>query len=212
MKVFFDLDGTLIDSRKRLHSLFVRLTGHEMEFAAYWETKRNYRSNGWILEQAGFSADAVSQFQQSWMAQIESWDNLLLDVLYPGVDEALHEVGKCAELYVLTARQSPELLCQQLEYLAILKHFSQVLSTAQKTSKADLVCQRGILVATEDFIVGDTGEDILAGKQLRVQSIAVTCGFRNRKALSHHGPDWLVADARAAAELITQSPRKTKPR
>ncbi|MCB1064611.1 MAG: HAD family hydrolase [Verrucomicrobiae bacterium] len=208
MKIFLDLDGTLIDSRTRLHRLFLVLSGLDTTFEAYWEEKRAYRSNQWLLERAGWSTEAISNFLRQWMAQIESWEYLLLDHLYPGVDEALKGLSEDADLYIVTARQSKIHLDQQLQHLGIAVHFAAVLNTAQRNEKSVLIKSAGIDLSPGDFFIGDTGEDIETGRKMNLTTIAVTCGFRNGDSLKNHSPDFIVEDFREAARLILdlQSP------
>lgn len=212
MKLFFDLDGTLLDSRKRLHTLFVRLANHPITFEDYWASKRGYRSNRWILEQAGFSPRAIDSFLREWMAQIEDWELLLLDTIHPGVEEALETLADTAELYVVTARQSRERLLKQLDHHGILDRFAEILNTAQNCSKDNLVKNHGIPVTPDDCLIGDTGEDILAGRKLGIRTIAVTCGFRDEASLRAHEPDHIEDDIPAVANLLARNPAKPSER
>ena len=50
MNIFFDLDGTLIDSRLRLYKLFQDLvSSSNLTFSDYWNLKRNKISHKKIL-------------------------------------------------------------------------------------------------------------------------------------------------------------------
>ena len=47
MKIFFDLDGTLIDSKLRMYNLFQELVPQSnLTFVEYWEYKKNKFSQG----------------------------------------------------------------------------------------------------------------------------------------------------------------------
>ena len=42
------------------------------------------------------------------------------------------------------------------------------------------------------LIVGDTVVDILCGQQLKMYTVGVLCGMRDRKFLKNIGPDFLI--------------------
>ena len=68
MKIIFDLDGTLICSKKRLHKLFLDLTkATNFELQSYWNLKHQGKRNEDILrDEFGFSET------------ITNWPNTLL--------------------------------------------------------------------------------------------------------------------------------------
>jgi phosphoglycolate phosphatase len=51
------------------------------------------------------------------------------------------------------------------------------------------------------LIVGDTEVDIRAGKAVGIKTVAVTSGIRSRAALEAEGPDVIVDDIRALANV-----------
>ncbi len=73
MKVFFDLDGTLIDSKERLYKLFCDLVvDNILTYDEYWSLKMNKISNLDILsEKFDYSAKKIDKFQCLWMSRIE---------------------------------------------------------------------------------------------------------------------------------------------
>ena len=81
MNIFFDLDGTLIDSRKRLYKLFNDLTNNKLlSFKEYWELKKLRYSNKWILENyTCFNKINYGEFENLWMQKIESDKYLKFD-------------------------------------------------------------------------------------------------------------------------------------
>ena len=52
MRIFFDLDGTLINSKLRLYSLFQKLVPQSvLTYNEYWEYKKNKFSHSMLLNQ-----------------------------------------------------------------------------------------------------------------------------------------------------------------
>jgi phosphoglycolate phosphatase-like HAD superfamily hydrolase len=46
--------------------------------------------------------------------------------------------------------------------------------------------------APEDFVVGDSDADVLAGKAVGGRTVAVTTGLRDRAVLEAMGPEFLI--------------------
>lgn len=192
MKLIFDLDGTLIDSRRRLHVLFQRLTGSPMDFDEYWRHKRAKTSNDVLLRRAGHDELAITRFHEAWMPLIEADEYLEMDTLLPGVDEALTRLSRTATLYLCTARQHPEAAVRQLERLGLAPYFDRILVTRQERTKDDLIAEHvGSLVPT-DWLLGDTGKDVQTARALGIRSCAVLTGFLSRESLEPYGPDLLI--------------------
>ena len=96
MKIFFDLDGTLIDSKDRLYRLFQHLVPvSNLTFEAYWDYKRNKIDHRKILETRHFfSEQDIVSFQKNWMDKIELPEWLAFDKPFKGVTAYLMELKK----------------------------------------------------------------------------------------------------------------------
>lgn len=70
MNIVFDLDGTLLDSRRRLYVLFQRLVpGSLLSFDEYWSLKRNGTGHETILlERFGIESVELDGFLSRWLA------------------------------------------------------------------------------------------------------------------------------------------------
>ena len=71
MKIFFDLDGTLVDASERLYRLFCDLIP-ECNFTKeeYWNLKRNKINHQMILEKY-FPQYNFDEFNTKWLSLIE---------------------------------------------------------------------------------------------------------------------------------------------
>lgn len=196
MKIIFDLDGTLICSKKRLHVLFCDLVKtDELNFDAYWNLKFTGHSNQDILKNKfGYSADEVELFVQHWMLNIESNQYLDMDSLIVGADKFLCKMSKTNELYVCTARQSVPQVIEQLKKLCILDFFKKIFVTEQIKSKKQLLIDSALVFSSQDCFIGDTGHDIMTGKELGMTTFAVLSGFMSRAKLQLYSPDFIVND------------------
>lgn len=191
--VFFDLDGTLLDAKKRLFTLFNDLSGNEiLNFDDYWELKRSMYGHPWILEHFfNYTQNQMDAFTTQWLDLIEDEKYLNLDTLFVDTISTLDE--KLADsLYVVSARQSETNAIQQLEKLGISHYFSDVLITKNTESKESLIRSKVPTLSAKSIFVGDTGMDILTGKKLNMPTVAVLTGFRNKTQLMRYQPDYII--------------------
>lgn len=194
MNIFFDLDGTLVDSRLRLYKLFQFLVPESnLHYDAYWEFKKNKISNQKILQdQFSYTSIKIETFVSSWMKLIEHDDFLKFDSIYDGVKTKLMELEADASLYVCTARQFREPVLSQLEKFGLLEFFKGVMVTHQKYTKDQLIKKHVPNYKSTDWFIGDTGHDMQIGKKLKINTCAVTCGFLNLSVLEEYAPTLIL--------------------
>lgn len=191
-KIFFDLDGTLFDSKTRLYKLFQHLVpSSTLSFNNYWDLKQNKVGHEQILiEKFGYQKEQFQIFTSTWLELIEEPEWLALDTPFEGINDFLLEAKKKNTLYVVTSRQFKNLVNRQLRSYELDSLFADILVTEQKKEKAELI--RTLNISPQDWIVGDTGMDIKTGKSLGLKTCAVLTGFLNRKSLLEYKPDILV--------------------
>ena len=194
MKIIYDLDGTLICSKKRLHELFLDLLeSGNIEYLAYWNYKFSGSNNQAILrDHFGYSTIQINIFLRNWMAKIESDYYLDMDTIVPGAIETLENYSRNNELYICTARQSITQVHKQLKNLGIFGFFRGIFVTEQKASKDEILNNSDILFTKKDWLIGDTGHDINAGKKIGTQTCAVLSGFMSEASLATYSPDLII--------------------
>ncbi len=190
MNIFFDLDGTLIDSMPRLYHLFQHLVPEsKLEYEAYWDLKRNKINHKKILvTKFNYSEDQYKNFEQKWMESIELEKWLELDKPFIGVDDFLHQLLVQNKLFLVTARQSKQATIEQINSFGWENVFTEIFITEQKKEKFELIKNK-IKTTQNDWFVGDTGKDIETGKLLRMKTAAVLSGFLNEVNLLQYEPD-----------------------
>jgi len=190
MNIFFDLDGTLIDSKERLYRLFQHLVPESnFTFEEYWEYKKARINHKEILNnQFKYSNTNIESFEKDWMSSIESSEWLNYDKPIEGIFEYLTKLKLKNDLYVVTARQSENMLKAQFENFKWTGIFKKIFITFQKYDKYDLI-RDDIKVDKNDWFVGDTGLDILTGKKLGIKTAAVLSGFLSKDKLMEYNPD-----------------------
>lgn len=203
MNLLLDFDGTLIDSKERQYRLFCDLVPEcSLSFAQYWEIKRNRVSQSEMLKQLyGFDKGKIARIHEQWLKEIESPARLSSDIPYPGIGELLKILSLKNALVLVTARQVCETVHAQLKSFGWERLFSKVLVTNQSKSKYDVV-SNDFVVSSNDIFVGDTGEDVLAGKSLGVRTIAVSYGVLNKNILSEYGADAIADDVASLLQCL----------
>lgn len=197
MNLVFDLDGTLIDSRQRLYTLYRQLVPTTaLDFDHYWDFKRAKVSHAALLRhEEGFGDEQVAVFEAEWMARIETPEMLALDAIFPGVPQALACLARQATLHLCTARQRREPVLSQLGRLGLAPYFSTVLVTLQSSSKDALIKTHIPDRGAGDWMIGDTGKDIEVGRRLGMRTCAVLSGFLSRDSLLPYRPDLILNSA-----------------
>jgi phosphoglycolate phosphatase len=189
------LDGTLLDSKRRVYTLFCELAGSDqLSFVKFWEIKRAGASQKELLTgYFGFSDLQASAFRARWMEQIEEDARLLTDEPHPRALPLLQSLSRDNRLCVVTGRQYAKKAHAQIERFGWDKYLVGTLATGQTRPKADVI-RDAVDVAAEDVFVGDGPEDILAGKELGMRTIAVGSGFFSTARLGGYQPGVIVDD------------------
>lgn len=204
MKIIFDLDGTLICSKKRLYELFCDLTNsRELSFSDYWDFKFNGYSNQDILKnEFNYPEEKINRFVTRWMDKIEDSYYLEMDTVIEGLQGFLEEISINNQLYICTARQSVAQVKNQLKKLAILEFFEDVFVTEQRFTKTELLLKSGMVFSENDWFVGDTGHDIRTGRQLGIKTCAVLSGFMSESALLTYEPNKIFKNLTLMKEVL----------
>lgn len=189
IKLFFDLDGTLIDSKERLYELFQHLVPESvLSFDEYWNFKQNKIDHHTLLtEHFNYSTEKFEMFQKEWLSLIETDEWLSYDKPFDNVTDLLHLLKEEFELYLVTARQCELKVSEQIEKFNWQHIFTSVLVTSRLTEKDVLI--KKYKPTSEDWLIGDTGYDIKTGKQLGMRTAAVLTGFLNQEKLMEYQPD-----------------------
>ena len=204
-KIFFDLDGTLINSKMRLYRLFCDITSQNIfNFDEYWELKQAKNGHRFLtIKYLGYTETDFIEFERKWFSLIETEKYLNYDEPFDFTKNVLAKLkSQKFELYILTSRQFKEITLKQLFNLGLFPFFEKILITCGSKSKFDLVKESGILLSYNDILVGDTGVDIDTAKALNIRSVAVLSGFRNREVLEEYSPDFIENDIRFITSYV----------
>lgn len=194
-KIFFDLDGTIINSQERLYRLFCELClENTFTYEEYWDIKRTHIVQKEFLKTYfNYSDERISEFNKAYLKRVEEDDLMAMDRPVEGIEDILRLLRQKHMLYVVTNRQEYEKTVQELVRFGWRDIFEDIWVTEQKVTKTELIA-RHIAVSPEDIFVSDTGEDIKIAQQLGMRSAAVTWGVLNKEVLSCYQPDMIFED------------------
>ena len=192
VNIFFDFDGTIINSQHRLYDLFCELCPEcHLIYDEYWNIKRKRITQKEFLKKYfKYSDEKCRLFHQKWLEKVEEEKRLDTDFLVEGILLELKKIKKHNKLILVTNRQSKQLTLKEVTRLQLNTLFDEVLVTEQKSSKSDLISKFGY--CHNDFLVGDTGEDILEAKKINLKNVAVSWGILDTDTLKKYSPNVLV--------------------
>jgi phosphoglycolate phosphatase len=208
--LFFDLDGTILDTAERQYHVFSTCAarcGIEVlvDREEFWVGKRNGMRNLDLLA-PGTPPDRVTVFRQAWMDLIEDRESLRLDSPFEGIQDALGSLAVNNDLLLTTLRQSRSNLEWQLDHWGLARYFRSLLvgHPTSPQDKARLICDylRSRTGPGESVLIGDSEMDIQTGVQLGFTTIACAYGQRTAERLRAHHPDHMAWEARQISHVI----------
>ena len=207
--LIFDLDGTLVDSKKDLTASVnhVRLTFHLPELTEY-EISTFIGDGAQMMIQRALGADAgPADVHAGLQLFLSYYREHMLDqsALYPGVDETLERLGDF-QLAVLTNKPI-RFSRTMLEGLGILHRFAAVYGgNSFERKKPDPVGVFQILTDTKGhpektWMIGDSAVDVLTGRNAGVRTCGVSWGYAT-DSFNATPPDFLIHRFEELEELV----------
>ena len=204
--IFFDLDGTLIDSSEGIHNGFVQTferlglpVPSDQKIRTFMGPPLEVTFKEEINEDAAQAVKIYREYYET-KGQFEAH-------LYDGIKEVLQELKQNPnkKIYITTSKNEPvaQKMCQ---HLGLTAYFDGIYgSTPAALHKAD-VLQRAITenLAPKDssVIVGDTKFDLIGGKTVGIKTLAVTWGFGTNETLLAENPDFVANTAQELCDIL----------
>jgi phosphoglycolate phosphatase len=195
MKIFLDLDGTILDVKFRCYSVYSDLLlwkGYRcLDIEEYWTWKREGISESEIV-----SKTTPPTFVESYLEErtVLMWamEYLILDTVFDGVYDILNRWSDVHDLYLVTLRRDRDILDSQLHFFNLYSYFKAIYNDSLGEKEKVNLIKHEIFNPSNCVIVGDSETDIKAGKVLGIQTIALTSGVRSENVLAKLHPDVLV--------------------
>lgn len=190
--ILFDLDGTILDVSERIYKVYADILNAHNRMALgkreYLVLKRNKVPIADILKRTGAN-DILGIFQKEWLQNIEKIKYLNLDKVNHLKMRFLNALRKKYNLVLISSRREKELLSKQLKKEKMDIIFSSVIAGTDNRDKLNIL---GRMDGQKLFIVGDTEEPIIIGKNSGIKTVAVSDGLREEGLLRSLSPDLLI--------------------
>ncbi|MBR1870706.1 MAG: HAD hydrolase-like protein [Kiritimatiellae bacterium] len=185
--IFFDLDGTLIDSRRDLINT-VNATRADLGLAPLADDAvMACVGNGarYLLEHS--IPEAAGRYDEIWPIHKRNYEANMMNTvcLYPAVARTLRELGSRGWLLGVVTNKPNWATREILSRLGILREFAAIVAGGDTVlMKPDAqplrecaARMRGHRLSSHDIIVGDNWTDIACGNNASVKTVFCTYGF-----------------------------------
>jgi phosphoglycolate phosphatase len=211
--IFFDLDGTLTDSKEGIVKCY-RYALDKLNCPYTFELKDDsvigpplrviFRK---IL---GSSDEVLIEKAVSIYRERFSTVGLFENKVYPGIPALLSSLHKKSfRMYVVTSK-AKIYADRIIEHFHLSPFFSDIYGSelgGRFDNKADLimfVLSNRNLTAEETIMVGDKREDVLAGKTNRIRTIGVTYGYGSQREIMDAAPDFVCNSPQEIQKLLIE--------
>jgi phosphoglycolate phosphatase len=207
--IFFDLDGTIVDSREAYleaaRTAFQALGKEPPDAKAALEIPRRLERKQPISD---FVKGDTGKFLNLYL---RAYYSVTTEKTRPflNVSSALETLSKKAKLALITMRAVPKhAVMTELRHFGIAQYFTYVV-TALDTSEpkpspeALINCVKALDVQVCDcVIVGDSVSDVRAGKAAGALTVAVLSGLFSREELAWECPDLILRDVSVLPDFV----------
>ena len=193
--IFFDLDGTLVDSSIGIHNGFTYTFEQLGVTSPDAKTIRGFM--GPPLETSFATCLSTEQIEQAIQLYRSYYKEkgVYEAQLYPHIKDLLVELAKQFPLYITTTKNTPTAQ-DMTKNFGIYHFFDGIYGSSPETPhKADVIrqaLQAHQLAPEQAIIIGDTKFDMLGAQETGIQKLAVTWGFGEQADLLNYQPDYIA--------------------
>ena len=193
--IFFDLDGTLMDSSIGIHNGFTYTFEQLGVPSPDAKTIRGFM--GPPLETSFASCLPTEQIELAIQLYRSYYKEkgVYEAQLFPQIKELLTELAQQYPLYITTTKNTPTAVHMTANF-EIEDFFAGIYgSSPQALHKADVIRQAletHHLAPETVVIIGDTKFDMIGAQETGIKKLAVTWGFGEEKDLMGYNPDWIA--------------------
>jgi phosphoglycolate phosphatase len=212
--LIFDLDGTLIDSKRDLADS-VNATRAWMGIGPLADDQiSSYVGNGAPALVRRALPDASEQdLERGLRYFLDYYREHMLDAttLYPGVREALNRLHQAAIPLAVLTNKPVRFSVRLLERLELGEHFFRIYGGNSFDEKkphpkgVDLLVEEAGAARERTIMVGDSAVDVRTARNARVRACGVSWGFQP-ETFAEAPPDFIIDDMRSLAEMVLNTP------
>jgi len=200
--LLFDMDGTLIDSKKTIadhfikaldelnisHTITSNIIGEHLEIP--------FNELNEIFE-IGMNSEQFKDFIECYRTNYAK-EPLQGTVIYPLVKETLDNLKEKGYRFILVTGKhidNARLIMKQLKlenYFELIQGWEEELKPKPDPDILIKAIEKAGVNNNSCIMIGDTYVDILAGKALNIPTIAATYGLGKKKTLDESEPDFII--------------------
>jgi phosphoglycolate phosphatase len=209
--VFFDLDGTIVDSKKAyLIAMKTALSKLRKQKAVNYELVTEIPRR---LEQKLPIDDVIPGINVNKFLEIyldayyqatSTWATLI-----PNVSNVLEKLSGRVKLALITMRYVPQAkVTEELARFDLAKYFQYVVTgfdthDPKPSPEALIMCAKQLNTkVNECAVVGDSVADVRAGKNAGTKTVAVLSGIFSRRELERENPDLILESVKDLPDCI----------
>jgi phosphoglycolate phosphatase len=211
MYLFFDLDGTLIDSQQGIvRSIEYALTELGVPSPPARELTRCIGPPLPVSLATLLGASDPERIELAMAAYRRRYGSvgILENTLYPGIDRALAELAGDGFILCVVTAKPLYYATRILEHLNLADRFRAVYGPElheRGYTKGSLIrdaCGEQNIPGREATMIGDRAQDIVAGRENGLRTIGVLWGYGAREELEAARPDSLVDSSDALLQYL----------
>ena len=193
--IFFDLDGTLVDSSIGIHNGFTYTFEQLGVPSPDAKTIRSFMGPPLETSFAScLSPDQIELAIQLYRSYYKE-KGVYEAQLFPQIKDLLTELAQQYPVYITTTKNTPTAVHMTSNFG--IDHFFDGIhgSSPQALHKADVIRQALTahnLAPENVVIVGDTKYDMIGAQETGIKKLAVTWGFGDVEDLMTYQPDWVA--------------------
>lgn len=203
--VLFDIDGTLLDT----WDFVIKARDYSLSFHGYTPSKEQLSKalGKPLIEFYKILAPGVDPLQLMQTHIEFQKQNPQLVQLFPKTKKILKYLKDHGFLLAAISNRMRQSLLKSLKETEIDNLFDVVLSVDDvknpKPHKEHVLTALKLLKVelSNAYLVGDTGEDILAGKNAKIKTVGVTYGFLGKDIVKHN-PDYVIDDISELLKIL----------
>jgi phosphoglycolate phosphatase len=208
--IIFDLDGTLIDSKRDLVDSVNATRGWAGLPVLPDELVASYVGNGApVLIQRAFPGATAADHGRYLSYFLDYYREHMLDAttLYPGVREALDRLHAADVAMAVLTNKPVKFSIRLIEGLDLETHFFRVYGGNSFEEKKPhplgirLLMEESGAGPADTIMVGDSAVDILTARNAGVRACGVSWGFQP-ETFANAPPDFVIDDMRKLAEMV----------
>lgn len=209
--VFFDLDGTITDSREGIINGFKHALSYfniEVEDEKYLEkfigpSLYETFKNEYKLDEKQAQV-AINKYREYY-----STHGLKENKLYDGIKELIIDLANNKQNVIL-ATAKPEVFAEEILEMYGLKQYFHFIGGASldesRIQKADVISysikNSGPINIEECIMVGDRAHDVNGAKENNMKCVGVTYGFGSEEELKKAGASYIAKDAEELRKIL----------